>query len=136
MKMGDKAILVNGVVTPVDDIFVWGRWFETAERRIGSDDVLNFHVSTVFLGLDHGWDEECLWFETMIFGPPYMSELFGKPHLISDDLYMARYSTLEEAKVGHELALIWLQERLDLSTDYQLQLCWKEGETRNEESIS
>jgi hypothetical protein len=47
-------------------------------------------VSTVFLGLDHGFfpDEPPMVFETMIFGGP-----------LAD--YCQRYSTLLDAKFGH-----------------------------------
>lgn len=48
-------------------------------------------VSTVWLGMDHGFGCEPLIFETMIFGGPH-------------DVYQERYATLEEAKAGHKRA--------------------------------
>jgi hypothetical protein len=46
-------------------------------------------VSTVFLGLDHSWDDgPPLLFETMIFGGYY-------------DEYPIRYATIQEARAGH-----------------------------------
>jgi hypothetical protein len=46
-------------------------------------------VSTVFLGLDHGWDSDVpIVFETMIFGG-------------ERDQECERYATWEEAKAGH-----------------------------------
>src|SRR5947207_774053 len=49
-------------------------------------------VSTVFLGIDHGWGRRELpvLFETMVFG--------GKL-----DEWQWRYCTLEEAQVGHQI---------------------------------
>lgn len=55
-----------------------------------SEDV---NVSTVFLGLDHGWGE----------GPPVLSEtmIFGGEH----DQDQWRYTTWEEAELGHQRAV-------------------------------
>lgn len=50
-------------------------------------------VSTVFLGLDHGWgDGPPILFETMTFGGPHDGDC-------------ERYSTWNEAVVGHERAV-------------------------------
>jgi hypothetical protein len=58
-------------------------------------------VSTVFLGLDHGWEDRnkpdykpVLW-ETMVFS----DQEFGA------DEYMERYSSYEDALEGHKRAL-------------------------------
>jgi len=74
-----------------------GRRFETDDRRIAFDTVRRFgisaDVSTVFLGLDHGWgDGPPILFETMIFGGPH-------------DQRQWRYSTIEEAREGHKAAV-------------------------------
>jgi hypothetical protein len=45
-------------------------------------------VSTVWLGLNHAWRGRPLVFETMVFGV--------------EDNECVRYSTIEEARVGHE----------------------------------
>lgn len=83
----------DGTVRTVD-AEAWGRWFSTADRRIALTEVGEATVSTVFLGLDHryGSDGPPLIFETMIFSGPL-------------DEYQARYSTLEQAKAGHEVAV-------------------------------
>lgn len=77
---------------PVDDCVVWAWWFEKAKRLVAewkADDVL---VSTVFLGIDHRFmrhaGEPILW-ETMVFGGEHDGE-------------MERYSSYEEAMLGHE----------------------------------
>lgn len=89
--MNDHFVLdPDGAVRAVD-VETWGRWFQTADRRIAWTEVGEATVSTVFLGLDHrfGSDGPPLIFETMIFGGPL-------------DEHQARYSTLEQAKAGHE----------------------------------
>jgi hypothetical protein len=51
----------------------WGEWFQgDPQRRILSrSKIPGGYVSTVFLGLDHGWDggPPVLW-ETLVFGGP------------------------------------------------------------------
>lgn len=55
-------------------------------------------VSTVFLGLNHAWnDEEPVLFETMIFGGEH-------------DQFQERYHTWTEAENGHKKALAMLFE--------------------------
>ena len=67
-------------------------WLKNHDTRVDrtyfkDEDIL---VSTVFLGIDHGWDDET---------PPHIFEtmIFGGEH----DEYQARYSTLAEARAGH-----------------------------------
>jgi hypothetical protein len=67
----------------------WGRFFQSADRRVASDEVGSARISTVFLGLDHSFgDGPPLLFETMVFE----GELDGE---------CERYSTWEEAEAGH-----------------------------------
>jgi hypothetical protein len=78
-----------------DDVARWGRWFgNTANRVVAKDEVSQgVEVSTVFLGIDHSFDD----------GPPVLWEtmIFGGPH----DEYQARYVSLADAKAGHAKAL-------------------------------
>ena len=72
-----------------DNLHTWGRWFETADRRVARDERDGVVVSTVFLGLNHAFGpRRPLLFETMIFGGPH-------------DQDQARYSTWAEATAGH-----------------------------------
>lgn len=80
--------------------------FEDGGKRVArthvSDDVF---VSTVFLGMDHGWDRgrpdyQPVLFETMVFGLP------------DEDEYQERYSTVEEALAGHDRAVAWAKSKL------------------------
>jgi len=80
--------------TPVKtDLMTWARWHEDINNRIvKKTNIGDVKVSTVFLGLNHNWgDGAPLLFETMIFGGEH-------------DEYCDRYSTWEEAEMGHERA--------------------------------
>lgn len=74
------------------DLETWARGIEDAEaRRVGYDEVDGAQVSTVFIGIDHGFGMfggRPLVFETMVFGGPL------------DDA-CERYSTYDEAEAGH-----------------------------------
>jgi hypothetical protein len=88
-----KYILNGHQPVKENDIFKWGKWYESADRKVAETFVGNVQVSTVFLGLDHAWGGgEPILFETMIFG--------GK-----EDGFQQRYHTWEEAEVGHEEAV-------------------------------
>lgn len=89
--MSEQAILdADHRVTPCADLYEWARWMELPEsRRVALTELANGRrVSTVFLGLDHGFDGAPLWFETMIFPS-------------DNDEYQVRYATWDEAKAGH-----------------------------------
>jgi len=102
----DKAILdENNNVIFVDDLMRWAAWFEKnfSKRRIARDTVGNERVSTVFLGMNHAWDEENdppAWFETMTFTGESMSE---------NGCW--RYETWEEAKAGHDKVVKGLRNK-------------------------
>lgn len=84
------------------DLMTWARWLETnrANKHVADDYIENppgvtgaVRVSTVFLGLDHGYGGgPPILFETMIFGGPHNEEMW-------------RYSTWEEAEAGHARAV-------------------------------
>ena len=73
-------------------------FFRSNERIVGLDTTDKVKISTVFLGLDHGFSGTPLWFETMIFGGAH-------------DGYQERYTTWEEAETGHQIALALTQEK-------------------------
>ena len=79
---------------PIADTLDGARLFEDREYRIVKQEILWWGgwLSTVWLGLDHGWGgERPLIFESMLF--------FGR----RSDLDCRRSSTLEEARQGHRL---------------------------------
>lgn len=85
----------------IADVLTWARLFETANSIVAvtefacgsrSESVKQGRVSTVFLGLDYGWNRfdnrGPILFETMVFG----GSLDGEQE---------RYSTWAEAEAGH-----------------------------------
>ena len=71
------------------------QWMEDNPERkaVKQDHVDDVFVSTVFLGLDHSWNNKglILW-ETMIFGG-------------INDQYQERYNSYEDALEGHQRAI-------------------------------
>jgi hypothetical protein len=60
------------------------------DKHVGLDRHGDYTVSTVRLLVDHGWNGEELWYETMVF----RGDSFA-------DLYCLRYGTHAEAEAGH-----------------------------------
>ena len=76
---------------PEPDLIAWGKWFRAAKTGlvVAKTQLGDAKVSTVFLGLDHGFDPtRPLLFETLVFGGPH-------------DQDCERYSTWAEAEAGH-----------------------------------
>jgi hypothetical protein len=108
----------------VEDVIVWARWFEEADRTVRKTVVaapslprglMECEVSTVFLALDHsfGFDGPPLLFETMLFEIQESTvEMWGRPHTFRRDLghLQWRYHTREEA-LGHHEKLVAALER-------------------------
>jgi hypothetical protein len=86
----------HGEPVPVDDIEIWGRWWQQANRIVAQDKdeaagAAGVMVSTVFLGLDHNFSTSgppVLW-ETLVFGGPLDGE-------------MDRYTSRAAALAGHQ----------------------------------
>jgi len=99
-----KKYILNEKGGPVlePDILKWAEWFENLDNRCVKNDLIGgTHISTVFLGLDHsfGGSEPVLW-ETMIFNN---KKLVG---------WQDRYSSKEEALIGHQKAVDLVGETL------------------------
>jgi hypothetical protein len=74
MKLTRNGLYIldaHGKPVPEPDVLKWGAWFEVSgEQRIVKQEMVgSSKVSTVFLGIDHGWRSKApiLW-ETMVFG--------------------------------------------------------------------
>lgn len=93
--MSRNYILDGKTPVAIADVIEWAQWFDANDdkRIIGQEtleiDGEQIKVSTIFLGLDHGYGGLSILFETMIFG--------GK-----HDMFQRRYSTWEEAEVAHK----------------------------------
>ena len=86
----------------VKDLLEWAKSFEEQDRIVASDMIDGIHVSTVFLGLDHGFDlgqpgYKPQLFETMVFGGPM-------------DYYQQRYATWAGAEYGHKKVVEMVKE--------------------------
>lgn len=107
--MTDKYILVGKKAVPfegadadspegIKKLIEWGRSFEISNRRVAQEQVGKYWISTVFLGLDHGWgDGPPMLFETMAFK--------GKSGRARKSVYQDRCSTWEEAEEMHKKAV-------------------------------
>lgn len=86
---GKTVEIIDGSIP--EALAEWSEQFEKGDaRRVGSDIVNGITVSTVFLGINYGWGDKALWFETMVFGGDSMV-----------DEYCERYTTYDEALAGH-----------------------------------
>ena len=67
----------------------------------------DYLVSTVDLGLNHQFDDSLppLYYETMIFK-------VENEEVNYSELYCDRYTTEEEARIGHQEAIEWVKENL------------------------
>ncbi len=91
--MAGKYILEGHEPVECNDLMKWGKWLEAADRCVAKTVIETIRISTVFLGLNHGYGEEPpILFETMIFGGDFDEEMW-------------RYSTWEEAVKGHQEAV-------------------------------
>lgn len=109
---GHLAILI-GREAKTCNLMTWARWFEACEldgvdgRRV-AETVLGeglVRVSTVFLGVDHGFGDAKRWFETMVF--------YDFPGDESSDQECWRYETYDQADAGHAHAVEVAQQRLE-----------------------
>ena len=101
--------LVGTLVVPIDDMWEWARAYEY-DSPVRRDVIDGSLVSTIFLGLDHGFNpDQPIVFETMIFP----TELW--------DVYQTRCSTYEQALTMH-------REACDLVRKTQRQLPVTQGE--------
>lgn len=89
------------------DLLKWGKWFQSNDRHIDYTELKKYHISTVFMGLDHrfaGTGAPIL-FETMVFENKKSStKIFATKHWFHKPLddYTMRYTTYAKAEKGHK----------------------------------
>jgi hypothetical protein len=91
-------VLQGHTPVPVHDVLAWAASFEHKDRIVAQDQIGDYFISTVFLGMNHNWgDGPPVLFETMIF---------------LDDKGDAceRYCTWDEAQAGHAAVCERLRE--------------------------
>lgn len=96
--MSDKYILVGTEVFRCASPMMWARWFHDADRRVKWTAIPGgASVSTVFLGINHNFDETGppLLFETMVFHRCRDGRVLG-------DDEQERCSTWDEAIDQHD----------------------------------
>lgn len=77
------------------DLMTWGQWFGNIDnRRVAEDVGPGWRLSSVFLGLDHGWGRagRPILFETMLFGDDKYRDYHGE---------CQRYATWDECLDAH-----------------------------------
>lgn len=93
----EKIITMDSHGNLIEDaVVLWSEFFANIERRrVGRDEIDNIVISTVFLGIDHGFgiSERPILFETMIFDES------------GNEVYCRRYYTWDEAEAGHHEAV-------------------------------
>jgi hypothetical protein len=100
-------MLIDGRIILAESLEEWAEWFQDIDaRRVALTQINGYEVSTVFLGIDHGWDRSDpnhlpVLFETMIFVPE-------SDRICLD--YQARYCELEEARAGHKMVVTLIRE--------------------------
>jgi len=90
----------------------WARKIEDRDYRVVAQHwVRGWMVSTVWLGIDHGFglSGAPVIFETMVF-PPGDEARDGES--VMSEQYCERYSTEQAAQAGHDRALAWVREKL------------------------
>lgn len=90
----NQYILAEDGKTPVvcEDMHEWGRWMQDAKaRKVALTVIPGGRISTIFLGLDHQYGD----------GPPLLWETMYFEGDSFKDLACERYTTYEEAVIGH-----------------------------------
>jgi hypothetical protein len=108
--------LIGKLPVPCDNVIEWALAFERMEdRQVAKTEIGPLTVSTVFLGLDHGFGGRSLFFETLIFGDrDKLVDWGSRKRLFRTTLdYERRYETWDEAEKGHEEACKWAKAHLD-----------------------
>lgn len=95
-----KYILVDKKPILEPDLLRWGNFMKkNKDRIVKQENIGNIKISTVFLGVDHSWNDHFpALFETMIFGGEHSE-------------YQERYTTWDEALAGHETAKKMVAEK-------------------------
>jgi len=100
----------NGEPQPAS-LMEWALWMEGGHRRIAYDRIEDHEVSTIFLGLDHGYLRP-FWWETMVFAPAKPTDFFGRTRMLRPSLWGQRCETKAQALLMHEEGKKWLENYL------------------------
>jgi hypothetical protein len=108
-----RYVLDGKIPVPCEDLMEWAHWYETAgkDRIVCKEFIGDYEVSTVFLGLDHSFDDgPPELFETMVF---WKGSENDRRDGVVDDAPMYRAPTWELALEMHARAVVWVREQLN-----------------------
>lgn len=91
---------------------MWGK--DRANKVVAKDTHDNFYISTVFLGMDHGFGSPPQFFETMVFDQTGETS-YNNNKL--NEIFMDRYETWEQAEEGHRRILDKVKKGEQLDVD-------------------
>lgn len=127
----------HGNPIPCPDVLTWGHWMQHAQRGLVLDEWqypgLKAMLSTVFLGLDHGFDQSQppLLYETAMC--VFWTDSAGNAREEWLD-YQTRYTTREEAIQGHEALRVGVENILGHAHPLPMLMATRYLEERNEMS--
>lgn len=94
------------------DIHIWAKNWEK-NRILFRTEIYGVTISTIFLGMDHGWKSELpILFETMVFEGRY-------------DGQQLRYPTYKDAEEGHKNYIKWIKNVGILNYLFSIIKWWK-----------
>lgn len=94
----DKTVRACSLLEYIDQMMGMSK---SDTKHVDYDFIGEHIVSTVWLGLNHNWDES---------GPPLVLEtMVFEDGKIGQDIYRDRYSTWDEAVQGHKKAIEWVK---------------------------
>jgi hypothetical protein len=96
-----------------NDPLRWGKEYDRTSRIVARDKIGEVTVSTVFLGMNHGYGLRDLWFETMVFDDATRDNSGPGSGL---DGECDRYETWDEAVTGHAKMCDMVRSKLNLET--------------------
>ena len=100
MNLTKYVLDTDGNPQPEGDLLAWAQWMGAGDNQVlKREQVGHVRVSTVFLGLDHGWGttDAPLLFETMVYG--------GKLDGVCE-----RYASRADALAGHAVVVARVEE--------------------------
>lgn len=101
-----------GNVMPCPSLLEWAAWFETAgeKRRLARDQVGDYTVSTVFLGLDYGMPSQAtndpLHYQPVLWETAVFDLIHGLREVV-------RYRNREAALAGHAVMIMLYREHVE-----------------------
>jgi len=97
-----------------DNLIEWSNFLAKTDTRVKLTEINkginSISISTVFLGLDHSFDNKTpILFETMVFG------LYN----LNDNM-MERYSSWKEAEEGHDIIVTYVEKHIKSISPIQI----------------